>query len=470
MKTNDLHKIGIPVRCMKTAFRCIGKMGRAGLGREDMETLLSSTVKDPEQFIEHELVSDLAKEITSAEDDPKVWQERETPARYQAWAEDLEKSCLRQMDNACRIPVAVRGALMPDAHTGYGIPIGGVLATENAVIPYAVGVDISCSMNFTITDIPMQSLRGEKDRLAKAIEEETAFGMGSTLKAAREHDVMDSEAWNAFPEVRKLRDKAANQLGSSGGGNHFVEFGIVEIPEGSQIDLPAGEYVALMSHSGSRGAGATIANHYSRLAMQLRSNVPKELHHLAWLNLDSDAGREYWHAMTLMGEYAEACHRVIHHHVLKAAGGKSLHNVFNRHNFAWKETHDGREVVVHRKGATPAFGGQPGIIPGSMADPAFIVTGKGSPNSLCSASHGAGRAMSRRKASETVNRAEVRAMLRERGVTLLSAGIDESPNAYKNIRDVMALQTDLVDIQATFMPAIVKMAPPEKKKDRIFGR
>lgn len=470
MKANDLHGLGIPDRHMQAAFQCLGKMGRAGMGREEMEILLSKTVNDPEHFFGHELVSDLATALLSEEDGVDVWREREHPARYQTWAEDLERSCLLQMDNACRIPVAVRGALMPDAHTGYGIPIGGVLATENSVIPYAVGVDISCSMNFTVTDIPVYAIRGERDRLANAIEEETAFGMGADFKSPREHEVLDSAAWDAFPEVKRLRDKASRQLGSSGGGNHFVEFGVVEIPEGSDLGIPAGSYVALMSHSGSRGPGATLASHYSKLAMQERPALPKDLQHLAWLDLDSDAGREYWHAMTLMGEYAEACHRVIHYHVLRSAGGKALCNVFNRHNFAWKEVHDGRDVVVHRKGATPAFNGQMGIIPGSMADPAFIVTGKGNPDALCSASHGAGRAMSRRKASETVDRAEVRAMLRERGVTLLSAGIDESPNAYKDIREVMSLQTDLVDIQATFMPVIVKMAPPERKRDRIFGQ
>lgn len=471
MKGKDVEKLGVPKSGMKVAFRCIGRMGKAQVSGDAMASRLAEVVRAPEQYLDDEHLGELAAAMVDRnEKSSAVFEERDQPAPYRSWATELEASCLRQMDNACRIPVAVRGALMPDAHTGYGIPIGGVLATENAVIPYAVGVDISCSMNLTVTDIPVGALRGETDRLRQAIEEETAFGMGAAFDKVREHEVLDDVAWDAFPEVRSLKNKAARQLGSSGGGNHFVEFGVLDVPESSGLDLSAGIYVALMSHSGSRGPGATLANHYSKLAMDEHPELPRELRHLAWLDLESDPGREYWHAMTLMGQYAEACHRVIHRHVLRRAGARSLCNVFNRHNFAWKEVHDGREVVVHRKGATPAFAGQMGIIPGSMADPAFIVSGRGNPDSLCSAAHGAGRKMSRRKAAETVNRSSVRKLLEEREVTLLSAGIDEAPPVYKDIREVMALQTDLVDIHATFKPRIVKMAPPEGRRDESIHR
>jgi len=191
--------------------------------------------------------------------------------------------------------------------------------------------------------------------------------------------------------------------------------------------------------------------------------LPKELQRLAWLSLDEAEGREYWDAMELMGGYAAANHACIHKHVAANLGVDVLLDLENHHNFAWKEKHviDGveRDVVVHRKGATPAGAGVIGIIPGSMATPGFVVRGKGNAESLNSASHGAGRVMSRTKASQTFNWKEVNQVLRERGVNLISAGLDEVPMVYKNIHEVMAAQADLVEIVGQFDPRLVKMAP-----------
>jgi tRNA-splicing ligase RtcB len=214
----------------------------------------------------------------------------------------------------------------------------------------------------------------------------------------------------------------------------------------------------VLSHSGSRGTGAQIAEHYSRLAMEKHPELPPELKRLAWLDLDSEAGQEYWAAMNLMGDYASANHAVIHRKVTKALGFKVLTSIENHHNFAWKERHGDRELIVHRKGATPAGKGVLGVIPGSMATPGFVVRGRGNEQSLLSASHGAGRVMSRTAAKAKYRWNHIKPMLEERGIKLLSAGIDENPFVYKDIHQVMKSQEDLVNIVAQFDPRIVRMA------------
>jgi tRNA-splicing ligase RtcB len=356
----------------------------------------------------------------------------------------------------------VRGALMPDAHQGYGLPIGGVLATENAVIPYAVGVDIACRMKLTVLDLPVSALADDRTRLTDALERETRFGIGASFKSRRQHDVLDAD-WQVTRVTSNLKDRAWAQLGTSGSGNHFVEFGqLAVLDEGA--GLSRGEYLALLSHSGSRGTGAQIAQHYSRLARKLHPELPQELSHLAWLDLSTEAGQEYWAAMELMGRYAAANHALIHAHIARALGVEVLLDIENHHNFAWRERHrlpDGSEgdVIVHRKGATPAGAGVLGIIPGTMATPGYVVRGRGVAASLNSAAHGAGRRMSRTKAKELFTWDVARPFLRERGVTLLAAGLDEVPMAYKNIDEVMAAQRDLVEPLARFDPRLVKMAP-----------
>ena len=371
------------------------------------------------------------------------------------------------MRAACSLPVSVAGALMPDAHTGYGLPIGGVLATVGAVIPYAVGVDIACRMRLTVIDQPASALSGQRDRLAKAIEEQTRFGIGAEFRDRRNHDVMDLD-WSVSPVTKRFRDRAWAQLGTSGSGNHFVEFGELHVTDPS-LGIPTGDYIALLSHSGSRGPGAQVCQHYSRLATERHTELSGPQKQLAWLDLDSSEGLEYWAAMELMGHFAAANHELIHRHIVKAINAKTLLAVENHHNFAWKETHriDGalREVVVHRKGATPAGLGTLGIIPGSMATPGFVVRGRGNPDSLCSASHGAGRLMSRTQARNTFTWSATRKLLAERGVHLLSADIDEVPGVYKDIHQVMEAQHDLVEVLASFQPRIVKMAPPGEKAE-----
>jgi tRNA-splicing ligase RtcB len=351
---------------------------------------------------------------------------------------------------------------MPDAHVGYGLPIGGVLATDNAVIPYAVGVDIACRVMMTVYDLPPQKLKAEDQRYKKILENNTKFGIGSKWRQRQSHPVMD-ENWNVTPITARLKDLAHSQLGTSGSGNHFVEFGEFELDRPFN-DIAPGRYLAVLSHSGSRGPGAQTASHYSKLAMERHPNLPRELRQLAWLSLDDD-GAEYWAAMELMGKFASANHHVIHALIAKAVGEKPILQVENHHNFAWKETHGGREVIVHRKGATPAGAGALGIIPGSMASPAYLVRGKGEATSLNSASHGAGRRMSRTQANQTFRWNQVKPYLEQRGVTLLSAGLDEVPMVYKDIEEVMDAQADLVERIARFHPRLVKMCPAGERPE-----
>lgn len=389
---------------------------------------------------------------------------RGAAAPWKQWGANLDPNAIAQMEQACSLPVAVRGALMPDAHVGYGLPIGGVLAADNAVIPYAVGVDIACRVKLTALDLPVDMLDDARsETLRRAIEVETRFGIGASFQHRRAHPVMD-EDWSVSPVTQRMKDKAWSQLGTSGSGNHFVEFGVLQL-DTEALGAPPGNYLALLTHSGSRGTGAEVCTHYSRLAQSLHKGLPESLSRLAWLSMDTQEGREYWAAMELMGKYASANHALIHKHIAGHLGAQVVLDIENHHNFAWKEKHDGRMVIVHRKGATPAAAGVLGVIPGSMASPAYVVRGRGNPDSLESVSHGAGRVISRTQAKKTLHWGDAMKLLQERKVKLLSAGLDEVPFVYKDINAVMADQQDLADILARFKPRLVKMAPAGERPE-----
>ncbi|MCB1279319.1 RtcB family protein [Prosthecobacter sp.] len=471
MKTQDLIRLGVPQgAALKSGMEFIVNFIGQGGEPARLEEELGAIIATPEAFLGDPLREVFARDLYAP-----AYKQRDELAPWRQWGSGLEAEAVKQMASACALPVSVAGALMPDAHVGYGLPIGGVLATEGCVIPYAVGVDIACRMRLTVYDRKASFIAGQKDRLANIIEDETRFGMGCEFKNRREHDVMD-EDWNVSPITRRHKDKAWAQLGTSGSGNHFVEFGAFDVNaeqsaalKESGFDVPQGEYIALLSHSGSRGAGAQVCQHYSRIAMDRRYDLPKDLKHLAWLTFEEEAGQEYWAAMNLMGRYAAANHALIHKHIAKKVGAHVILDIENHHNFAWKETHvvNGaeREVIVHRKGATPAGAGVLGVIPGSMATPGFVVRGKGNAESLHSASHGAGRVMSRSKAAQSFTWSAVKKQLAAAGVELLSAGIDEVPGVYKDIHGVMAAQTDLVEVLGKFEPRIVKMCPAGEKAE-----
>ncbi len=475
IRVNELNDLGLPndPRLMAPAMRLINStLGRNRAGEAEHEAMreaIRTLAAAPETMCEHAVLGPLARLYMELFPAGTRFIPRATPAPWRQWAAgEPDVEAVRQMETACALPAAVRGVILPDAHLGYGLPIGGVLAVRNIVIPYAVGVDIACRMRLSVLDMPVARLPEYRESLVAALERETRFGMGAefAIEKRRSHAVMD-EDWTISPVTRSGKDKAWKQLGSSGGGNHFVEFGELHVDAPVQIgevDLVPGVYLALLSHSGSRGTGESVARHYNERAMSLRPALPKDLRRLAWLDMDSADGREYWAAMQLMGRYASACHELIHRHIIKAIGAQALTHVENHHNFAWEETHDGERVIVHRKGATPAHEGQLGIVPGSMTTPGFVVRGKGCEASLCSCSHGAGRAMSRAAAFRQLRLKDMEAFLRDNGVELLSGSLDESPQAYKDIHAVMAAQRDLVDILAEFRPRLVKMAPDEPRR------
>lgn len=375
---------------------------------------------------------------------------------------EISDGAKHQLFESLKLPVSIAGALMPDAHSGYGLPIGGVLATKNAVIPYGVGVDIGCSMCLSIFPINATYLDRKRQFLENILKDHTKFGPKEIHKKLYDHDIFYRDEFQSIDIVKRLKEKAYKQLGSSGSGNHFVEFGEVTISdEKNEWKLPLGKYIGLLSHSGSRGLGANIAMHYTRLA-EKQCPLPKQVQHLAWLDTNSHDGREYWAAMTLAGDYAKACHDNIHERIAKLLGVRAVGKVQNLHNFAWKQEVNGIEAIVHRKGATPARKGELGIIPGSMTAPGYIVRGLGNKNSLESASHGAGRVFSRRKCLETFTKSEMKKILKENKVTLVDGGLDEAPMAYKNIDKVMGNQSELVEVVGKFIPRIVRMDKGKK--------
>ena len=379
-----------------------------------------------------------------------------------------EKTLAQLHDVASR---AERVALMADGHLGYVMPIGGVAAYRDKVSVVGVGFDIACGNAAIRTNRRLDEYaRRDLELLADEIQRTLSFGMGRTNRADDapvDHPLFEDPAWDAVPgrhERDSLRAKARNQLGTVGSGNHYV-------------DLFADEHTGIWVgvHFGSRGFGHTVASGFLSLSQgkQWGERVPEAE---ALLALEQPLGHDYWHLMTLAGRYAYAGREWVARKVVEILGGEELELVHNHHNFAWKETHDGQEYVVVRKGATPAFPGQKGFVGGSMGDDAVIVEGARHDSELQRASlystvHGAGRVMSRTEARGKVNRktgAVIRPgkvsweMLREwvggKGVILRGGGLDESPHAYRRLPDVLEAQGDTVTVLHTLTPVVVVMA------------
>lgn len=474
----ELRAIGYPQGPVINVVKNVIKDNYKQEEKEDVMELLKNILAAPVEY-ENDAILGLIANLLIVKEDELEGEAIELNAvgvDFEIYGpEHIEEGALQQMAQAARLPVSVAGALMPDAHSGYGLPIGGVLATDNAVIPYGVGVDIGCRMCLSIFDINPAELVNKEAFFIRELGEATLFGSGAHFKVATDHEVIDRALFNELPLLKGLQERAWKQLGTSGSGNHFAEFGVIEIAEKDKtLGVEAGLYVGFLTHSGSRALGANIANHYTKLAISKR-RLPLEAKNLAWLSLDEAEGIEYWNAMNLAGDYASACHHVIHEKIAKQLGRSPLKMVENHHNFAWKETWNGREVIVHRKGATPAGKGVLGIIPGSMTADGFIVKGKGEIGAVNSASHGAGRKLSRTKAINTVTNKQFKEELEKFGVKLLGGGLDESPFAYKDINVVMQSQESLVDIVGKFTPKIVKMDSAKhkiwgkKKKDEVIG-
>lgn len=453
----DLIKLGFPKN--NSINIALGQINRYRK-REKKESILTEAKEVllyPDKFSGHGTWGKVAEGLINPVQ-VRMHQLKTTRVPFTIFGEnEIDEQAKFQLYDSLKLPISIAGALMPDAHSGYGLPIGGVLATDNAVIPYGVGVDIGCRMSLSIFDLPASFLKGKDHQLQAILKDHTKFGMNETHAVKADHEVFYRQEFQDIPLLKRLLDKAYKQLGTSGGGNHFVEFGIVKIDNPlDEWKIGAGEYFAVLSHSGSRGLGANIAKHYTYLATK-QCPLPKNVQHLAWLDLNTHDGQEYWLAMNLAGDYAKACHDDIHRRIAKALGKRVVVTIENHHNFAWKEMVNGKECIVHRKGATPAAEGQLGIIPGSMTAPGYIVRGKGNAESLNSASHGAGRLFSRAKCKSTFTQSEIKKVLQANDVTLIGGNIDEAPMAYKDITKVMANQSELVEVLGTFTPKIVRM-------------
>ena len=403
---------------------------------------------------------------------------REKPLPYAVFcADSFESETYNQMNTVAKLPVFVRGALMPDAHPGYAMPIGGVAGLRGAIAPNLVGVDIGCRVSLSMFRLARgYTFDALRESMEQAVVSVTAFGF-KTLDSVQDHPVMHDTAWDEIPFLRGLKERAHGQLGSSGGGNHFVDLMRIE---------GAGDGVyGIMTHSGSRGAGATAAKYYSEWAVrqcqEKNIDVPDDY---AYLDMNSLPGLEYWRVMNLMGEYSLACHEIIIARFFNKMGNliekinpgqgsasrvtvrfqngkkKDVENIFyysNAHNLAWLEQVDGEWLYVHRKGATPASAGQIGIIPGSSGSNSYVVMGNGASQSLASASHGAGRPRSR-KASKAIHNQETWTKhMANMDIHYHGVAPDETVFAYKDIDAVMDAQAALVRKTLTMRPFFVAM-------------
>ncbi len=374
------------------------------------------------------------------------------------WIDEVEAGALDQAKNLANFPYAVKHiALMPDCHQGFGMPIGGVMATREVIVPNAVGVDIGCGMCAVQTSLEDVSQKELKKILAD-IRARIPLGFKHHKKpqdASRMPGLDDSKP---MPVVEREYHSATRQVGTLGGGNHFIE-----VQKGSDGQ------VWIMIHSGSRNIGKQVADHYNKMAIRLNqkwnSPVPKS-HQLAYLPIDSNEGAQYIREMNYCVDFALASRRLMMDRALEVFGNhfgarfSSAPMINIAHNYAAVETHFGQEVVVHRKGATKADEDTVGIIPGSQGANSYIVKGKGNKDSFESCSHGAGRTMGRKQAIRTLNLEEETRKLNEKGILHAirsQRDLEEATSAYKDISKVMALQEDLVDILVELSPmAVIK--------------
>jgi tRNA-splicing ligase RtcB len=280
------------------AMQIVGKVCKHNTLEEKL-AFLAAIIQQPEQYKTHKDFAPIAHQLLDSKQEEEQYEFKDKPFEIYGRS-GIPSNAITQMENAMRLPIVADGALMPDAHYGYGLPIGGVLATE-AVIPYGVGMDIGCRMSLSIFEAKANFIEKNSLLLKKILQDNARFGKAIFEDNKRDDILFDRPEFNSFGLLRRLRDKAYSQIGSSGGGNHFVEFGTLQIKEPTnEFGLAEGNYLALLTHSGSRGFGATIANTYTKIAMKKR-NLPKQVAHLAWLNMNEQEGQEYWLAMNLAG-------------------------------------------------------------------------------------------------------------------------------------------------------------------------
>lgn len=359
---------------------------------------------------------------------------------------DHDDATLAQMRNCMGVGNVVSGVICADGHLGYAQPVGGVIAYEKQLSISGVGFDIGCGNMAARLDVSYDEIKDSIPRIAKDIGSTISFGIGRTNAERVEASLLDDgDAWRSA-DMEEYRTKAAAQLGTVGSGNHYVD--LLYDTEGK---------VWIGVHFGSRGLGHTSATRYLKAAGgQDGINV-----HPAIVDEDSELGQRYIAAMELAGKYAYAGREWVVERVRQIIGGSVTETVHNHHNYAWRETHNGRDLWVVRKGATPAFPGQKGFVGGSMGDDAVILEGVDSPQakaSLYSTVHGAGRLFGRKEAKRRFTKEEMDRWLRDRGVTLIGADLDESPMAYRRLPEVLAQHEGTVKILHTLRPFVVAMA------------
>lgn len=369
-----------------------------------------------------------------------------------SWCDAPEDGAIEQAKNLARLPFAFRQiCLMPDTHQGYGMPIGGVMATEGVIVPNAVGVDIGCGMcalRTSLNEISTDALKKIMGEIRKRI----PVGFN---KHKLEQGGLPNFA-GTLPVVQKELRNAALSIGTLGGGNHFIE-----IQQGSDGQ------VWIMVHSGSRNLGKQVADHYNKKAVEINekwfSSVPKEWE-LAFFPMDDENGQQYLSEMQFCVDFALANRKLMMERIVEVfsevtgwdAGRIGASGTINiAHNYARMENHFGRNLLVHRKGATSAREDETGIIPGSQGTASYIVRGKGNAESFASCSHGAGRKMGRKQAERTLNLEAEKKALDDKGIVhniRTASDLDEAPGSYKDIKTVMAEQADLVDILVKLEP------------------
>lgn len=406
---------------------------------------------------EEEILEAVQAKFGQAEALPTMLPEPRPIAVFGELGVHIPQNAYDQLVTSLRVPPATRGAIMPDAHYGYSVPIGAVVELENAISPAYIGYDISCMVMISVYVISQEDFMAHRKDFASALRAETAFGVDSRLGIQRQHTVMEDPLWEEIKILKTLKGKAQSQLGSSGGGNHFADLVLGETisQAGWFSHRPGEKFVALITHSGSRGTGHRIATNYVKHAEQetkyKAAGISKGY---GWLDMDKDCGREYWAAMQLMGRYALANHELIHAHFAKTAGLETVSNYWNRHNFAWEN--DG--LYVHRKGATPAELDRPGIIPGTSGTYSYLVNGLGNAESLYSSSHGAGRPYSRTEAKKRHNKPQYEGHMSGSDILHYGIAADETYQAYKDIETVLDVQDGvLVDRVARLEPKVVLM-------------
>jgi tRNA-splicing ligase RtcB len=372
------------------------------------------------------------------------------------WLDNIEQGALEQAKNIANLPFTFRHvALMPDAHQGFGMPIGGVLATKDVIIPNAVGVDIGCGMcavKTSLDSVPPKLLK----KLMTAIRQQIPFGF-KHHKKEQDHKLMpDTSNVISGGIVEQEYRSALTQIGTLGGGNHFIE-----IQQGSE------GHIWIMIHSGSRNIGLKVASHYNRLAKKLnekwKSKVPPNWQ-LAFLPDDVNEAKNYFSEMQYCIDFAYANRKLMMDRIKDIFNDEfgssflELEFVNIAHNYAQEEDHFGEKVIVHRKGATSAREGETGIIPGSQGTKSYIVKGKGNQESFTSCSHGAGRKMGRKEAQRSLDLEQEKKQLDKQGIIHAirnTRDLDEAPGAYKNIDIVMENQKDLVEVQVELAPLAV---------------